>query len=143
MNSSATSSTRFSFSKRARFCVDALDDAVVERLHLGMGDQFRARSEGNIVCPRPFFQRSKVGGDDDGGELALVAKDGGGTDERIQLERILDRLRRDKLAAGSLDQILLAVGDREISIGINVADIASLEPAIDQRGIRVSSGRFQ
>jgi hypothetical protein len=47
----------------------------------------------------------------------------------VELERILDGLRRDKLSARSLDQIFLAVGDGKISIGVDVADVAGFEPA--------------
>ena len=78
------------------------------------------------------FQRDKVGGHENGGKFAAVTEDSRDSNQRIELERILDRLRRNKFSARSLDQIFLAVGDREISIGINVADVAGLEPAIDQ-----------
>ena len=54
----------------------------------------------------------------------------------IELERVLDRLWRDEFSAGGLDQVFLAVGDGKISIGVDVADVAGLEPAIFQSGLR-------
>jgi hypothetical protein len=41
-------------------------------------------------------------------------------------------LGRDEFSAGSFDEIFFAVGDGEISIGVDVADVAGLEPAIGQ-----------
>ena len=58
-------------------------------------------------------------------------------DQWIQFQGILDRLRGDELPTGSLDQVFLAVRDREISVGIDVADIARLEPAVLQRRFRL------
>src|SRR5579864_888723 len=49
------------------------------------------------------------------------------------LERILDRLRRDKLSAGSLEQVFLPVGDVQKSIFINSSDITGFEPAVHER----------
>src|SRR5229473_980890 len=94
-----------------------------------MGDQLVPRSESNVVRLGPVFERNKVGGDDDGGELALVAQDSDSADEGIQFQGILDWLGSDEFSARSLDQILLAIGDRQISIGVDVTDIARLEPA--------------
>ena len=39
-------------------------------------------------------------------------------------------MRSDELAARGFDEFFLAVGDREISIGVDVTDVSSLEPAV-------------
>ena len=54
----------------------------------------------------------------------------------IVLELVLDRLRRDQLAARGLEQLLLAVGDVEKSIGVEVGDVAGAEPAFGCRSTR-------
>src|SRR5712671_2860506 len=101
-----------------------------------MGDQFVPRCERNVVKLGPVFKRDKVGGDDDGRELALIPNDGGGADERIQFQRIFNRLGCDEFSARSFDQIFLAIGDRQISIGVDVADIAGFKPVFDEGSLR-------
>ena len=143
VNSSGTSSTRFSFSKRARFWLMPSTISFIERLHFWIRNQFGAGEKGISFSRAHCFQQGEVRGDQNGGEFALVAEDGGDSDQRIQLQRILDRLRRDEFSAGGLDQVFLAIGDGEISIGVDVADVAGLEPAIRPSAALVSSGRFQ
>src|SRR6202044_2584316 len=101
-----------------------------------MSDEFRSRNKRNIVLPRPFFQGNKVGGEQNRRELAPVAEDGGEADQRIDLKRIFSGLRGDKFSARRFDEVVLAAGDGEISIGLEVADVASLEPAIDDCRLR-------
>ena len=65
------------FLEARQVAVDPFDDFFVERLHLGMCDQFRPRTERNVIFFRPAFQRYKVGRHKDCRELAPVAQDGG------------------------------------------------------------------
>ena len=48
----------------------------------------------------------------------------------LRLSSALDRLRRDLLAAGRDEQVLLAVGDRQVAVGVDRADVAGVEPAV-------------
>ena len=45
-------------------------------------------------------------------------------------DRLFDRLRRNVLAAGSLEQLFLAIGDAQKAVFIERADVACLEPTI-------------
>jgi hypothetical protein len=48
----------------------------------------------------------------------------------IRLEPVLYHLRRDVLAAGGDDDILLPVGDGEIAVSVDKADVAGLKPSV-------------
>ena len=72
-------------------------------------------------------------------EVALVAVHDHLADVRAgRLELALDRLRRDVLAARGLDQVLLAVGDAQEAVGVELADVAGAEPAV---GVERLGGR--
>src|SRR6266446_9404418 len=49
---------------------------------------------------------------------------------RLERQIAFNVRRRDRLAAGSLDEVALAVGDPDIAVVIEEADIAGLEPAV-------------
>src|SRR5438045_5978043 len=51
-------------------------------------------------------------------------------DEARTLDELFDRLRRDVLAAGSLEQLYFSVSDAQESIPVETADISRLKPAI-------------
>src|SRR5258707_1024318 len=53
-------------------------------------------------------------------------------------EGVFDGLRRDEFASSGLDEIFLAVGDEEIVVGVQVADVAGVEPAF---GVNRFAGR--
>src|ERR1035441_5259015 len=91
--------------------VHFFDDAFVQRLHLDVRDECLPRSKVNLVRPRPIFQNREVRRDQHRGKFPPVTNHHGCPDERVQLQRILDRLGRDELPARSLDQILLAIRD--------------------------------
>src|SRR5215467_14915363 len=77
-----------------------------------------------------------------GGHLGLVERDERGDvrtpvadrnglrDEARRLERVLEVLRRDVLPARRDDQILLAVGDLQPAVRVELADVAGAEPAV-------------
>src|SRR5690606_8431501 len=70
-------------------------------------------------------------GDDGGDELATVTLDdqlaGVGADP---LEHRLDDRRRDGFAVGGLEQVLLAVGDPQEAVVVELADVAGVEPLV-------------
>ena len=51
----------------------------------------------------------------------------------LALERLLDVGRRQVLAAGGDDQVLLAVLDVEVAVAVDLADVAGVQPAVDDR----------
>ena len=61
-----------------------------------------------------------------------VASHHGLADLRLERQIALDARRRDHVAARGLDEILLAVGDADIAVGIDLADIAGVQPAVDE-----------
>ncbi len=84
---------------------------------------------------------SKVGvrneyGDEIGPAVAEYHRLG---DIRLERQIAFDARRRDRLAAGILDEVALAVGDPDIAVIIEEADIAGLEPAVFEG----SRGRFR
>ena len=60
----------------------------------------------------------------------LVAHHHGFGDQSTVFQRILQRLWGDEFSAGSLDQIFLPVGDGQEALGVEVANVAGLEPPI-------------
>jgi hypothetical protein len=74
-----------------------------------------------------------VGHEDRDEMRALVAGHHRLGDLRLQGQRALDLGRRDHVAAGILDEIALAVGDAQIAVGVEMADIAGRQPAVADR----------
>src|SRR6266446_8067732 len=60
-------------------------------------------------------------------------------DFRLERQIAFNVRRRDRLAAGTLDEVALAVGDPDVAVIIEEADIAGLEPAVFEG----SRGRFR
>src|SRR5205085_3445667 len=75
-----------------------------------------------------------VGDDEGGGELAAVAYKDDLADEARLLDAPLQDLRGDVLAARSLKQLLLAVGDAQVALRVERAHVAGLEPAVGGEG---------
>jgi hypothetical protein len=51
-------------------------------------------------------------------------------DVRAGFQGILNRLGGYKFAARGFQQILFAIGDEEIVVGVEISDVAGMEPAI-------------
>ena len=83
--------------------------------------------------PQVLLEHHEVRDDERGRELAPVADQDGLRHERALLQPQLDRRGRDVLAAGRDDEVLLAVGDRQVAVGVEVADVAGVEPPVAQR----------
>ena len=94
--------------------VDLVDDLLHELLRLAAGAVDLVRVERD--------QRGDV--------RAAVADDERLRDEARRLERVLEVLRRDVLAAGGDDDVLLAVGDLQEAVRVDLADVAGAEPAV-------------
>ena len=68
-----------------------------------------------------------------GQKLALVADHDRVGDVGGELQLVLELRRRDVLAAGGDDDVLHAVGDLEIALVVDEADVAGMQPAVAQR----------
>ena len=68
-----------------------------------------------------------------------VADDERLRDELRGLEVVLEVLRGDVLTACSDDDVLLAVGDRDEAVGVDLRDVARVEPAV---GVEHGRGRL-
>src|SRR6267143_1625319 len=71
-----------------------------------------------------------IGDDERDDEFAFVAHDHGVQDIGASLQSILDGLRGDEFSRRRLDQVFLAIGDEEIVVFVQVADVAGAEPAV-------------
>src|SRR5680860_1923514 len=64
---------------------------------------------------------------------AAVADDDALRDQRVLLDLVLEVGRGDVLAAGGDDDVLLAPGDRDEAVGVDRAEVAGVQPAVDDR----------
>ena len=94
-----------------------------------MRDQLMTRPQGARRFSLAQSSRAwKVGSNYGRGKFAPVGNDGGLGDQIVGLQVVFDRLRCNELAAGGLDQVLLAVGDVQKAVLVDVADVAGVEP---------------
>lgn len=71
-----------------------------------------------------------IGNDQGDNELAAIPDDHGIQNVRAGLERIFDGLRRDKFSGGGFEQVLFAIGDEEVVVLVEIADVAGVEPTV-------------
>src|SRR6266566_1776553 len=90
--------------------------------------------ESYTVNAGPVFEQGKVRRDNDRSEFALVSHDGGLGHQHVGLQSVLNRLGRDELPAGGLEQVFLSVCDGEKAVAVDFADVAGFKPAIDKGG---------
>jgi hypothetical protein len=81
------------------------------------------------ISGAPRRRRALADGDQRSDVRSPVADDERLRDERMRLERVLEVLRRDVLPARGDEDVLLAVGDREEAVLVEVADVAGAQPA--------------
>src|SRR3546814_5179804 len=86
----------------------------------------------DTLFPYTTLFRSDQG--DEGG--AAIAVDHGLADLRLEGEKALDALRCDIVAARVDDDVLLPVGDLEITVAVDHADVAGVQPAVVQHARR-------
>ncbi len=97
---------------------------------LGVGDQLLVVRRGDPLLLRPGLERLEVRHQQRREELPAVADHHRLADEAAPLQRVLDRRRRHVLAVGVDDQLLLAVGDPQEALGVDLADVAGVEPPL-------------
>ena len=88
------------------------------------------RVERGDVLGDLFLRRAFGGNDQRGGELAAVADHDCVEDAGRELQLAFDRGGRDILSDRRLEQVLLAVDDDEVSVLVEVTDVAGFEEAV-------------
>ena len=89
---------------------------------------------------RPHARRVRVQHDQRGDEWPPIADDRDLSDERVALQQPLHVGRRHVLAAGGNDQLLLAVDDAHVALGIDARDVARVKPAVGVDRVRGAVG---
>ncbi len=81
----------------------------------------------------PALERLRVDGDQRADERLRVAHRHRLTDQWVGPQTVLEHRRGDVLAAGGHDELLLAADDLEEPVGVDLAEIAGVEPAVLDR----------
>ena len=81
-------------------------------------------------CSAQAGQRLGVEGDQGGDERAAVADDDALVDQRVRPQPVLEHGGGDVLAAGGHQDLLLAPGDPDEALVVDLADVAGVEPAV-------------
>ena len=91
---------------------------------------------GQAVVAEPGRQHLGIKRHEGGDERFLVAHDDDLADDRVGSDRVFERRRRDVLAAGRHDDLLLASRDRQEALVVERPEISRLEPVAVERGGR-------
>src|SRR5205085_12016151 len=83
-----------------------------------------------LLIVRQLRRRVGVERDECGDEGPAVTDHQRLRDLAIRLQIVLDVRRRDVLAARGDEDVLLAIGDRDEAVGIDLGDVARPEPAV-------------
>ena len=83
---------------------------------------------------RAGFDGGEIRHDESGDEAALVADQRGVLNVGAGLQGVFNRRGRDELAAGGLQQLFLAIGDDQVAVFIEIADVAGGKPAVGRNG---------
>ncbi len=84
----------------------------------------RVRGEFATRFARFFLDAREIYDDEHRSEFSRVADDHRVGDQRRRFQQVFDRRRRDKFSARRLQQLFLAIGDDEVAVFIDSADIA-------------------
>ncbi len=109
---------------------EAGDFVFDQGIGAGMRGHFRAGRKGEAFFGKFGGESGGIDDNESDYKFALIADDHGVEDEGTGLENIFDGLRGDEFAGGGFEEILFAIGNEEIVVFIEVADVASFEPAI-------------
>src|SRR5229473_1009949 len=71
-----------------------------------------------------------IGDDERGDKFAPIADDHGIQNVGARLQSVFDGLRSDEFSRRRFDQVFLAVGDEEIVVFVEIADVAGGKPAV-------------
>src|SRR5450830_781428 len=110
--------------------VDLFDAFGNQGIDTLMRSQIGVSAVGEVASFGPVADGIHVNIDEGSALLALVAEDDRFLDERKELELVLDVLGREHRAAGHLADILGAVDDFEMTIGVEEAGVTGMEIAV-------------
>ena len=96
VNSEGSTAKRFTRSNWAERLVQTVENVLVEALHLGALGQLLESKRRKADALGPGSKAREVGHDQRRGELALLADDHRLGYQRVGLELVLERLRRDR-----------------------------------------------
>jgi hypothetical protein len=94
-----------------------------------MAEQLAEVARTDPLRARPELEVVECRHDQSHDVRATITKEDGVLDQGRGPELVLDGLRRDVLAAGRDQQVLLPVRDAQESVVIELADVAGREPA--------------
>ena len=93
-----------------------------------------------MVSLAPFLEEVEVGDDDGRGELLALAEDDDVLEELALSELLFDDFRVDIFAHGGLEEALQSSGDVKLTVFVEVADVARVEPSV---GVNDFLGEFR
>ena len=88
----------FQLFETGEILIGLFHDAFVESLDFGMGYEFCARGKSDVVVAGLGFEQGEVRRDDDASKFSFVANDGRGSNQRAELQGVLEGLRSDELS---------------------------------------------
>src|ERR1700722_8755422 len=109
----------------------------------GMRGEFGVGGKFQPVFGELGGDRGVIGNDDGDYEFALIADDHGVEDVRAGFQSVFDGLRSHEFAGGGFQEIFFAVGDEEIVVFVEIADVTGFEPAVVGKNIAGGFGRFE
>ena len=121
----------------------AVDFLAVEGEHLRMAQRPPPRPDPQPLAARSPRRGVAVGDDQRRQAFAAVAHDAALFDPRRAQQQLLDLRRGDLLAGGQDEHFLLAADDSQVALGVPLAQIAGVEPAVFDRPRRVSASFCQ
>src|SRR6266446_481379 len=106
-------------------------DLVADHLtHLGLLGEIHVGRVGNAPPLRPIPYRAGVDRDHGGHERLVVAERDRLTDVGAEFELVLDELRSERGAVGERPDVLGAVDDDQMPLGIDEPGVAGVEPTV-------------
>ena len=108
------------------------------------GSSTRSATRGRTCrAPRPRPGRLRVERDQRGDERLAVADDHALADQGVRAQPVLEHRRGDVLAARGHQDLLLAAGDPDEALVVDLADVAGVEPAVAVERLAVASSSSQ
>src|SRR5579859_747649 len=104
---------------------------------LGVGRKFQA------VLGELGGDSDRVGNDEGDDKFALITDNHGVQDIRAGFQGIFDGLRGDEFAGGGFEEILFAVGDEEVIVFVEIANVAGFKPAVVGKNFAGGFRRFE
>jgi len=109
----------------------------------GMGGQFGVGEKFQAVFGEFGGDGHGIRNDEGDNEFALIADDHGVEDVGTGFQRVFDGLGSYEFPRGGFEEIFFAVGDEEVVVLVEVANVAGFEPAVVGENFTGGFGRFE